>query len=155
MSIGLQPCRPNKFQRHLAKLLTHDQARTPPPISLPGQPAHTHPPGRPPPPSPKVTLPPMLGGNSALRQRQPEPDDIIGAWPRDQYLRMDAAFTRAVERAFRNGTETREAAGTVTPSHVLNHPISQKLRLTPAARTTVAAADFARRNTPARGAARR
>jgi hypothetical protein len=141
MSIGSQPCRPTKFQRYLAKLLTYDQARIPPPISLPGQPAHTHIPASATPPSPKVTLPPMLGGNSALRQRQPEPDDIIGAWPRDQYLRMDAAFTRAVERAFRNGTET---------THAFSPP-------TTATRLTVNAneggahgrtADFARRNTP-------
>jgi len=42
-----------------------------------------------------------------------QPEDVIaGSWTREQLLKMDAAFTRAVERAFQRGAESPAAAGT-------------------------------------------
>ena len=59
----------------------------------------------------------LNGGANALTRAPNKPgDEVHGGWTREQLLRMDAAFVRHVERAFRRGTESRAAASaTVTP----------------------------------------
>ena len=106
---------PNKFLRRLITLLACDRVnRLPPPPTLPGRPAPTIPPKLEPPPTPTTRSPaPQFNyiDTRRLCQEEAEPCDIFGTWPRTKILKMDACFVRRVERAFRRGTETREAAG--------------------------------------------
>ena len=44
-------------------------------------------------------------------REQPTPEDAFGPYTRAQLLRMNWRFVERIEQAFRNSTETREAAG--------------------------------------------
>ena len=50
-------------------------------------------------------------GSSRLATTAPSPEDAAGPYSRADLLRMNWRFTQRIERAFRNRTETREAAG--------------------------------------------
>ena len=110
---------PNKFLRRLITLLACDRVnRLPPPPTLPGRPAPAIP--------PKLELPPTPTTRSSapqfnyidtrrLCEEEAEPCDIFGTWPRVKILKMDTAFVRRVERAFRSGSESRAAAAASHP----------------------------------------
>ena len=92
-------------------MLIFDEQRRRPPISLLGRPAEDRP--LKPPPATRTRFGPQHLDlrSSRLTAEQPTPEDAFGPYTRAQLLRMDWRFVRRVERAFRNGTETREAAG--------------------------------------------
>jgi hypothetical protein len=46
-----------------------------------------------------------------LREDEPRPHDRLGPYSRQHLIRMDRRFAAAVERAFRTGAESPEAAG--------------------------------------------
>ena len=109
------------IRRRLTKLLANDGQRQRPPVSLPGKPVPRLPALSPPPSLPPA---PRKGGGPLWTQylgrdrpqrltAEVQPEDVIaGSWTREQLLKMDAAFTRAVERAFQRGAESPAAAGT-------------------------------------------
>jgi|SRR6516164_9904420 hypothetical protein len=112
---------PTAARKRLARLIANDEThRHKPAITLPGRPR---------PQLPVLAPPPPRKDNGPLwvayfnREQPPQrvteeaqPSDAQGAWSRKRYLRMDAAFIRAVEHAFRQGAETRAAASaTMTP----------------------------------------
>ena len=110
----LQPNRATAIQRRLAALLARDEARHRPPVSLPGKPANSASSLKPkPPPTVRVGFGPQHLDlrSSRLTAEQPTPEDAFGPYTRAQLLRMNWRFVERIERAFRNGTETREAAG--------------------------------------------
>jgi hypothetical protein len=119
---------PDAVRRRINRLLSADEKyRAAAPITLPGKSVPRLPalsPAPAPPPSPPLSQTGHHGswaqylGRESLRQaEEAQPSDAKqGAWTREQLLRMDAAFVRHVERAFRRGTESRAAASaTVTP----------------------------------------
>src|SRR5262249_6541774 len=101
------------LQRHIARLLTRDEARRRhlPAITLSRQPAPPEPPSSPPVAAArKMRAQFHYIDDREVHRMEAEPSDIFGTWPRDKILRMDAAFVRRVERAFRSGGENRRAA---------------------------------------------
>ena len=53
----------------------------------------------------------LNGGGSVLVRTEPQPgDEQEGGWSRARLLRMDADFVAAMERAFKRGKESRQAA---------------------------------------------
>ena len=109
----------NKFLRRLITLLACDRVnRLPPPPTLPGPPAPAIPPKLEPPPTPTTrSSAPQFNyiDTRRLCEEEAEPCDIFGTWPRVKILKMDTAFVRRVERAFRSGSESRAAAAASHP----------------------------------------
>src|SRR5262245_12982637 len=106
----LRPNRPNALQQRLAVLLVRDEQRPRPRPTLAGR-SETRPPPPPPHTPPQHTPPPsrVLHGpqlDHVSCRAEPEPEDM----PYAQLLKMDTAFIRRVERAFRSGGENRRAA---------------------------------------------
>jgi len=112
---------PTAARKRLARLIANDEThRHKPAITLPGRPR---------PQLPVLAPPPPRKDNGPLwvayfnREQPPQrvteeaqPSDAQGAWSRERYLRMNAAFVRRIEHAFRQGAETRAAASaTMTP----------------------------------------
>ena len=110
----LCPNRTTVIGRRIAALLARDEVRHRPPVSLPGKPASSasSPKPKPPPAAPTGYGPQHLDlRSSRLTAEQPTPEDAFGPYTRAQLLRMNWRFVERIEQAFRNSTETREAAG--------------------------------------------
>jgi hypothetical protein len=104
------PNRPTKFLARLVALLAADAARRPPPpITLAGQPTATA--EIPAPPVVRTQRRPRLEGDARIYRAGAEPEDHRWTYSRGQLLKMNARFARALNRAFKNGSESREAAG--------------------------------------------
>jgi hypothetical protein len=59
-----------------------------------------------------VVRPYSLRASETRQAAQPEPgDELVGGWPREQLIRMDADFCAAMERAISRGLERRPQEG--------------------------------------------
>jgi hypothetical protein len=54
-----------------------------------------------------------LNSSRFSRETIPEPDDVCGPYLREQWVRMDSEFTRAMQRAFQTGKESPFSASAV------------------------------------------
>jgi hypothetical protein len=112
------PARSPAFLRRLVMLLVRDENRRKPAVSLAGPARPTPPPPLPPPKPPASLLSPAghVQGHPQLKyegqqaRAEAEPSDLRWTYSRDQLLRMDKRFCRRVERAFKRGLESRNAA---------------------------------------------
>jgi hypothetical protein len=94
-----------------------DEMRRRPPVSLAGrfQPGplvrvEIAPKPKPPPVARTTYGPQHLDKRSRLAAEEPTDEDALGPWTLGELLVMDRRFRGRVERAFKRGTETREAA---------------------------------------------
>ena len=111
----LQPNRKDPIQRKLAALLARDEARHRPPVTLPGQPTPTPSSSpQPAPPKRRTGQPALTGYRPQLfkprHAEEPTDQDALATWTKSQLMRMDYRFSRLLERAFKRGKESRQAA---------------------------------------------
>jgi hypothetical protein len=95
-----------------AKLARDQQSRPPPPITLPGLPAHADTPVVTP-PAAVVTrqLPPCQHNGRVNRDpSELQPEDRAGPYGYLELLRMDEKFSHALQRALKRGRKTPEIA---------------------------------------------
>jgi len=98
-----------KIRRALVLMLSRDENRPQPPVSLAGQPAVLTTP--PPPPAPMVSLHAREArGNHNGKSHAPVEGDALPPYTAAELRAMNDAFVSAVEHAFRCGREKREAA---------------------------------------------
>jgi hypothetical protein len=98
-----------KIRRALILMLSRDESRPRPPISLAGQPAALAAP--PPPPASMVNLHAREArGKHNGRSLGSVEGDALGPYTAAELRAMNDAFVSAVEHAFRSGRENREAA---------------------------------------------
>jgi|SRR6516165_10229125 len=120
MTIHVGYVHPTAARKRLARLIANDEThRHKPAITLPGRPRPQLPVAPPPPRKDNGPLWMAYFNREQPPQRvteEAQPSDAQGAWSRERYLRMNAAFVRRIEHAFRQGAETRAAASaTMTP----------------------------------------
>jgi hypothetical protein len=92
--------RSDAFRRRLALLLSRDESRPRPPVSLPGRLASFEPIPK---PKPERVAPASgwvrIDCSSRLHRDDPTPADAAGPYDRQRLLRMDARFTARLKRA--------------------------------------------------------
>src|SRR5262249_46243821 len=110
---SIQPTDLRQLRRRISKMLALDAFNRPvPPVSVPGKLAPApNPPQPKPPPMPRLGLGPQhLEQRKRLPPAPPSDKDGRGAYLHSELLRMDNRFRVRLERAFKRGKESRQAA---------------------------------------------